>query len=165
MRMGTSKQGHRQGRDVYPILCLFFWMDDGPRGSQSPELKAMTATLINFQFTLLLDPHKFLGPDEIHLRILRELADVTEKSLSMIFEQSWEPREVPADWKLKNIVLIFKEGKKKDLRNCKAVSLTPVSGKTMEIIIIMGRPDGLQNFYDFFETQHPCNDDTEEELS
>lgn len=31
------------------------------------------------------------------------------QNLSMIFEQSLESRKVPADWKLVNIVLIFKE--------------------------------------------------------
>lgn len=32
----------------------------------------------------------------------------------MIFEWCWESGEVPADWKLGNIVLIFKKGKEED---------------------------------------------------
>ncbi|KAJ7399553.1 hypothetical protein BTVI_113901 [Pitangus sulphuratus] len=53
-----------------------------------------------------------------------------------ICKQSWESREVPTDWKLANIVLIFKMGKKKDPGNYRPASLTSVLGKVMEKIIL-----------------------------
>ncbi|KAJ7408787.1 hypothetical protein BTVI_58546 [Pitangus sulphuratus] len=84
---------------------------------------------------LQLDPYKSMGPDGIHTRILKELADVIIKPLSMIFEWSWESREVPADWKLANIVPIFKKAKKEDPGNYRFVSLTLVPGNVMEIIL------------------------------
>ncbi|KAJ7400469.1 hypothetical protein BTVI_105269 [Pitangus sulphuratus] len=59
---------------------------------------------------LWLDPYESMGPDEIHHRILKELADVITKPLSMIFEQSWESGEVPADWKLVDVVLKLCQG-------------------------------------------------------
>ncbi|KAK4815820.1 hypothetical protein QYF61_007429, partial [Mycteria americana] len=83
-----------------------------------------------------LDIHKFVGPDEIHPRVLKELADVLTKPLSIIYQQSWLTGEVPADWRLVNVTPIFKKGQKEDPGNYRPVSLTSVPGKLMEQIIL-----------------------------
>ncbi|KAJ7428106.1 hypothetical protein WISP_01889 [Willisornis vidua] len=49
---------------------------------------------------------------------------------------NWDRDKVPADWKLVNIVPVFKKGKKEDHGNYRPVSLTSVSGKFMEKIIL-----------------------------
>jgi len=48
-----------------------------------------------------------MGPDKVHRRVLRELADAVSKPLSITFEKSRQSGEDPGDWKKENIVLIF----------------------------------------------------------
>ncbi|GAB0210394.1 hypothetical protein GRJ2_003505200 [Grus japonensis] len=66
------------------------------------------------ELLLHLDAYKSMGPDGIHPRVLRELADVIVRPFSIIFQRSWESGEVPVDWKMADIVPIFKKGKKED---------------------------------------------------
>jgi len=83
-----------------------------------------------------LDTHKSVGPDGIHPRVLRELVEVLTKLLSIIYQQSWLTREVPADWRLANVMPIYKKGWKGDLGKHRPVSLTSVPGKVTDQIIL-----------------------------
>ncbi|GAB0181757.1 mitochondrial enolase superfamily member 1 [Grus japonensis] len=83
-----------------------------------------------------LDTHKPMGPDGIHLRVLRELVEALTKPLSIIYQQSWLTREIPVDWRLANVMPTYKKGWKEDLGNYRPVSLTSVPGKGMEQIIL-----------------------------
>ncbi|KFQ48351.1 RNA-directed DNA polymerase from mobile element jockey, partial [Nestor notabilis] len=83
-----------------------------------------------------LNVHKSMGPDEIHSRVLKELANEVAKPLSIIFEKSWQSGEVPDDWKKGNVTPIFKKGKVEDLGHYRPVSLTSVPGKILEQILL-----------------------------
>ncbi|KFQ83931.1 hypothetical protein N337_03455, partial [Phoenicopterus ruber ruber] len=83
-----------------------------------------------------LDMHKSMGPDGIHPRVLKELAEVLIKPLSIIYQQSWLTGEVPVDWRLANVTPIYKKGQKEDPGNYRPVSLTSVPRKVMEQVIL-----------------------------
>lgn len=58
-----------------------------------------------------LDIFKSAGPDEIHLGVLQELAEMISELLAIISESSWRMGEVPEDGRKANTVPIFKKGK------------------------------------------------------
>ncbi|KAK4815404.1 LOW QUALITY PROTEIN: hypothetical protein QYF61_001392 [Mycteria americana] len=101
-----------------------------------------------------LDTHKSMGPDEIHPRVLKELAEVLTKPLSIIYQQSWLTGEVPADWRLVNVTPIFKKGRKEDPWNYRPVSLTSVPGKLMEQIILSAITRHVENNQGIKPSQH-----------
>ncbi|KAK4810736.1 hypothetical protein QYF61_007710 [Mycteria americana] len=101
-----------------------------------------------------LDTHKSMGPDEIHPRVLKELAEELTKPLSIIYQQSWLTGEVPADWRLANVTPIFKKGWKEDPGNYRPVSLTSVPGKLMEQIILSAITWHVENNQGIKPSQH-----------
>jgi len=76
-----------------------------------------------------------LGP-LFHLRVLRELAEVITKLLSIIYQRSLLTDEVPEDWRLASVTPIYKKGCREDLGKYRPVSLTLVPGKIMEQIVL-----------------------------
>ena len=75
-----------------------------------------------------IDIHKSMGPDGIHPRVLKELAGVLTKAPSIIYQQSWPTGKVPKDWKLVNVMPIYKTRQKDDPGNYRPFSLTSVPG-------------------------------------
>ena len=53
-----------------------------------------------------LDTYKSMGPDEIHPRVLRQLAEELDKPLPIIYQQSWLTGEVPDDRRFTTVTSI-----------------------------------------------------------
>ena len=71
-------------------------------------------------------PSAAAGPDGIHPRVLRETASSLSPVLTTIFRQSLDSGSLPQDWKLADVVPIYKKGGKDDPGNYRPVSLTSV---------------------------------------
>ncbi|KAK4807180.1 hypothetical protein QYF61_024300 [Mycteria americana] len=92
--------------------------------------------------------------NEIHPRVLKELADVLTKPLSIIYHQFQLTGEVPVDWRLANVTPIFKKGRKEDPGNYRPVSLTSVPGKLMAQIILSAITRHIQDNQGIKPSQH-----------
>ena len=82
-----------------------------------------------------LNPTKALGPDELHPRVLKELANELGPVVSHLFQQCLDTDEIPKEWLLANICPLFKKGDRALARNYRPVSLTCVPCKLLEHIV------------------------------
>ena len=82
-----------------------------------------------------LDCSKAVGPDGIPTKVLKEAASELALPLSDLFNLTLQTGEIPQEWKLADIVPIFKKGSKDDARNYRPVSLTPIICKILERLV------------------------------
>jgi len=83
-----------------------------------------------------INPRKATGPDNIPARLLRDYAVDLAPILTLIFQASAKEEKVPYDWTQANVSAIFKKGSRQDPANYRPVSLTSISCKLMEHIIV-----------------------------
>eukprot|EP00061_Rhincodon_typus_P005232 g24496.t1 len=76
-----------------------------------------------------------LGPDGLHPRVLKEIAEEIVEALVMIFQESLESGSVPEDWKIANVTPLFKKRLRQKTENYRPISLILVVGKTLESIV------------------------------
>ena len=82
-----------------------------------------------------IDVNKACGPDSIPPRILKECSAVLASSFSSLPNYSLSMGRLPVDWKLANVVPVFKSGKNTLADNYRPVSLTSIIVKTLERLI------------------------------
>ena len=81
------------------------------------------------------NPSKALGPDELHPRVLKELAKELRPVFAHLFQQSIDTGKIPKEWSLANIYPFFKKSDRSLACNYRPVSLTCVPCKLLEHII------------------------------
>lgn len=82
-----------------------------------------------------LDPSKSCGPDGLHPRLLKELAEELADPIAELFTISFAEGKLPHQWKDANVTPLFKKGDKSEAGNYRPVSLTSILCKIMEAIV------------------------------
>ena len=94
-----------------------------------------------------LDTKKACGPDGILPRILKECANELSRSLAALFNYTLAVGKLSSEWKVANVVAIFKSGERSSAENYRPISLTCIVVKVAERLIhdhIMKFLTGLQ---------------------
>jgi hypothetical protein len=93
-------------------------------GSPTQSIDQFSVTESDVLRTLKsLDPDKALVPDEIPGRILKVTANQISPSPTRLYNKSLHVGIVPDEWKLANVVLVFKKGEKDRVENYRPISL------------------------------------------
>ena len=79
-----------------------------------------------------LNTHKSCGPDDIHAKLLSELAEQIASPLAELYNMTINRGYIPKEWKRANITPIFKKGSKSNAGNYRPISLTSVICRVME---------------------------------
>ena len=79
--------------------------------------------------------HKSPGPDNLHPRLLKELATVLSKPFYIIFRISIDTGKLPTKWKDAHVTPVFKSGDKSLPKNYRPISLTSIACKCLERLV------------------------------
>ena len=101
-----------------------------------------------------LNPHKAMGPDQLHPKILKQLATTVAPILQIIFQKSIDSGKVPSDWKKANVSPIFKKGERHKPSNYRPVSLTCICSKLLEHIVTKHLLNHLEHHHILYDLQH-----------
>ena len=82
-----------------------------------------------------IDPNKAVGPDQVPGHFLKLCAYEIADMYVILFQASLDQGIVPPDWKMANIVPLFKKGDKSLPENYRPISLTSLSCKVLEHVV------------------------------
>ena len=109
-----------------------------------------------------LNPSKALEPDELHPRVLKELATELGPDFAHPFLKSLDTGEIPKEWSLANICTLYKKSDRALACNYRTISLTCAPCKLLEHIVcsnIMAHLDEYKLLSDrqhAFRKRHSC---------
>ena len=82
-----------------------------------------------------IDINKAQGPYNISGAVLKKCSKALCQPLSLTFQLIYNTGLIPHQWKLANVVPVFKKGDNKDVSNYRPISLTCLTAKVMERIV------------------------------
>ena len=101
-----------------------------------------------------MNPSKALGPDELHPRVLKELATELGPVFAHLFQQSIDTGEILKEWSLANTSPLFKKSDKSLACNYRPISLTCVPCKLLEHIVCSNIMAHLDEYKLLSDRQH-----------
>ena len=99
----------------------------------------------------VLDSDSSMGPDGLHPMLLKSCPALAYP-IYKIFASSLQTGTLPHQWKLSEIVPLFKRGSRSDPLNYRPISLTSVCCKTLERIVV-------EHMYHYLEENHILSED------
>ena len=98
--------------------------------SDLPSFEVSNAEVKHYLNTI--DVNKATGPDGISGWLLKECADEICDSLTKLFNKSLRTGVVPTEWKIANIIPLYKNGVKSHIENYRPISLLSLVSKILE---------------------------------
>ena len=120
---------------------------DGPNVDVTLSDLTLTVTQV-LDVLANLDASKATGPDEISARILKETVYKITPSLCELFSKSLRLGSLPMDWKLANVVPVFKKDNKEYAENYRPISLLYLVSKVMERCVFNSVKDRVFSLID-----------------
>ncbi len=141
----NSKKETDNDREKADILNNYFSSVFTKEPDDVPELEQrnytnflqdvkITNDIVNKKL-IKLNASKAQGPDGIHPRLIKEIANELTTPLTLLFKASIEHKSLPTDWKNATVSAIHKKGSRKQPSNYRPVSLTCISCKVLESIV------------------------------
>ena len=126
-----------------------------PANNRLPDINGITVTRAGVLKLLLnINPNKATGPDGIPGRLLKLCAHELVEVFQLLFQTSLDQGLVPSDWRLADIVPLYKKGDKMQAGNYRPVSLTSITCKLLEHIIHSNIMDHFDRFNVLNNSQH-----------
>ena len=99
-----------------------------------------------------LDPDKATGPGEIPARIRKETATTIAPSLCKLFNRSLGEGYIPSEWKLADVVPVYKKDETDHVESYRPISLLCIISKVLERCVLNHIHDRLEDL--IMDCQH-----------
>ena len=128
------------------LFCSIYWPDPHPNTNPTLHEQEIPVEMVLTSLKQL-DINKATGSDGIPVRLLKEIANQIAPSLTMLFNKSLRLGIFPKEWKLANILPIFKKGKRDFVENYRPISLLPVISQVLERCFLAGPRDHISHLF------------------